>query len=42
MGLSSDDLLSFFNFVEIMTKLGYISTFDEKEKNLLNIAWNEI
>lgn len=29
MDLQSTDLLSFFNFVEIMTKLGYIKTLDE-------------
>jgi len=29
MRLQSTDLLSFFNLVEILTKLGYISKFDD-------------
>ena len=39
MGLDHKDYLSFFNLVELMTKLGYIEDFDEQEKALLSIMW---
>lgn len=29
MNLDADDELSFFNMVEILTKLGYADTFDD-------------
>lgn len=36
MGLHSNDLISFFNLVEIMNKLGYINNCNDQEKFLLN------
>jgi len=32
-------LISFFNFVEVMTKIGYAKDFNENEKLLLNGIW---
>ena len=42
MNLSNEDYLSFFNLGELFTKLGYINTLSEVEKNLLNLAWQII
>jgi hypothetical protein len=39
MNLSNDDFMSFFNIVELFTKLGYINTLNDVEKNLLSLAW---
>ncbi len=39
MGLQQLDLISFFNFVEVMTKIGYAKDFNENEKLLLNGIW---
>ena len=36
MGLQAGDLLSFFNLVEILNKLGYAYSIDDYEKTLLN------
>ena len=39
MCLIETDLISFFNLVELFTKLGYVSSLTDQEKTLLNIAW---
>ena len=39
LNLQNNDLLSFFNFVQLMTQLGYVSSFNDNEKALLNDAW---
>ena len=42
MGLDHTDYLNFFNLVELMTKMGYIVEFNDIEKCLLNILWQNL
>lgn len=42
MGLDHDDDLSFFNLVELMTKIGYIESFEDNEKDLLATLWTTL
>lgn len=42
MNLEADDELSFFNLVELLTKLGYVESFDEEEKLLLASLWSNL
>ena len=42
MNLSDTDFISFFNLVELFTKLGYVTDLCDEEKTLLNIAWQII
>ena len=42
MDLDQNLQLSFFSLLELMTKIGYIESFDDCEKQLLNIFWNNL
>jgi hypothetical protein len=42
MGLQQTDLISFFNFVEILTRLGYLTDFNDGEKLFLNRMWSNL
>lgn len=39
MKIGLNQPLTFFNFVEVLTKLGYIQTLEQDDKSLLAIMW---
>jgi hypothetical protein len=42
MGLDLNDDLSFFYLVELLTKLGYVDSLDDHEKQLLASIWTNL
>jgi hypothetical protein len=39
MGMQNSEKLSFFNLIEIMTRLNYVMSLDDEDKCLLSNIW---